>query len=241
MLLWQGRRVRAEVPRLPEPAGEREGVAGDGPPLRLLIVGDSAAAGVGAATQAEALSGGLISALQDAFQVHWKLIATTGHTTANALEDLLAIDAEPYDVIITSLGVNDVTEQHSLRQWRAAQVALLAMLQSRFEARHIFVCGLPPMHRFPALPQPLRWYIGARAKQFDSALQALAEATPRCEFVPLNFFNGIGTEAMASDGFHPGPAIYRQWADEIARRIKAQRQLVLATLRQSAVGNIADA
>lgn len=222
LLLWQGRQTRAKVPRLPEPSGERSGVIGVGSPLRVLIVGDSAAAGVGAVTQAEALSGGLVSALQDSFQLHWKLIATTGHTTANALEDLQAIDEEPFDVIITSLGVNDVTEQHSLRKWWTAQTDLLAMLQSRFEARHIFVCGLPPMHRFPALPQPLRWYIGARAKQFDSALQALTEATPRCEFVPLNFFSGIGTEAMASDGFHPGPAIYRQWADEIARRIRMQ-------------------
>lgn len=222
LLFWQGRKVRAEVPRLPEPLGERSGVVGSGPLLHLLILGDSAAAGVGAATQAEALSGGLIGGLSDEFQLHWKLIATTGHTTANAMEDLNAISAEPYDVIITSLGVNDVTARHSLRQWRSAQVTLLSMLQSRFEARHIFVCGLPPMHRFPALPQPLRWYIGARAKQFDSALQALTEATPHCEFVPLNFFSGIGTEAMASDGFHPGPAIYRQWADEIAGRIRSQ-------------------
>ncbi len=222
VLLWQGRQARAKVPRLPEPSGQRSGMVGTGTMLRVLIVGDSAAAGVGATTQAEALSGGLINALQDSFQLHWKLIATTGHTTANALEDLQAIGAEPYDVIITSLGVNDVTEQHSLRQWRAAQTALLALLQSRFEARHIFVCGLPPMHRFPALPQPLRWYIGARARQFDSELQALTEVTPQCEFVPLNFFSGIGTEAMASDGFHPGPAIYRQWAEEIAGRIRSQ-------------------
>jgi hypothetical protein len=32
--------------------------------------------------------------------------------------------------------------------------------------------GLPPMHRFPALPQPLRWYIGSRARDFDRALAA---------------------------------------------------------------------
>ena len=64
LLFWQGRRVRAEVPRLPEPEGERSGIAGTGAVLRVLVVGDSAAAGVGAATQAEALSGGLISSLR---------------------------------------------------------------------------------------------------------------------------------------------------------------------------------
>jgi lysophospholipase L1-like esterase len=25
--------------------------------------------------------------------------------------------------------------------------------------------------------------------------------------------------AMAADGFHPGPAVYRRWARELARRI----------------------
>jgi hypothetical protein len=30
------------------------------------------------------------------------------------------------------------------------------------------------MHRFPALPQPLRWYVGSRARDFDRALEELA-------------------------------------------------------------------
>ena len=219
LLLWQGRRVRAEVPRLPEPAGERYGAVGTGPKLKLLILGDSAAAGVGAETQAEALSGGLVQALQAAFEIHWKLVATTGHTTADALIELAAMPIEPFDVVVTSLGVNDVTSQHSIKTWRRQQIDLIAALQSHFDAGQIYLSGLPPMHRFPALPQPLRWYVGSRAKQFDRELEKFAQEVPHCEFVPLNF-SGLGTDAMASDGFHPGPAIYQQWANELARRIR---------------------
>jgi hypothetical protein len=36
--------------------------------------------------------------------------------------------------------------------------------------------GLPPMHRFPALPQPLRWYVGSRARDFNRVLAELAGA-----------------------------------------------------------------
>ena len=54
VLLAQGHYVRRVTPRLPEPEGLRQGVEGSGPPLRLLILGDSSAAGVGVATQAEA-------------------------------------------------------------------------------------------------------------------------------------------------------------------------------------------
>src|SRR5689334_20066239 len=63
LLALQGRRVRRVTPRLPEPPGPRAGLAGDGPPLRLLILGDSSAAGVGAPSQDEALSGRLVSEL----------------------------------------------------------------------------------------------------------------------------------------------------------------------------------
>ncbi len=49
LLLWQGRHVRRVTPRLPEAAGPRAGTTGHGPPLRLLVLGDSAAAGVGVA------------------------------------------------------------------------------------------------------------------------------------------------------------------------------------------------
>ena len=60
VLLWQGARVRATALRLPEAAGER---LQSGGALRLLIVGDSSAAGVGAAHQDEALAGCLARTL----------------------------------------------------------------------------------------------------------------------------------------------------------------------------------
>ncbi|NIP82235.1 MAG: SGNH/GDSL hydrolase family protein, partial [Gemmatimonadetes bacterium] len=52
ILVAQGLFVRWRTTRLPEPPGDREGVTGAGPPLRLLVAGDSAAAGVGASTLA---------------------------------------------------------------------------------------------------------------------------------------------------------------------------------------------
>ena len=59
LLFAQGVYVRRVTPRLPEAPGERSGVSGGGPALKLLILGDSAAAGVGASSQATALAGRL--------------------------------------------------------------------------------------------------------------------------------------------------------------------------------------
>lgn len=222
VLLAQGRRVRRTVAVLPEPNGAREGAAGSGPPLRLLIVGDSAAAGVGAPTQDEALAGCLVAGLAETFELKWKLIAFTGATTTDILQHLTQTPAEAFDVVVTSLGVNDVTGKRSLGDWRRQQKQLIALLENKFGARHILLSGLPPMHRFPALPQPLRWYVGRRAGDFNHALAQLAAGQTRCEFVKLGYAM-MDPKAMAADGFHPGPPIYDVWATELVRRIAARR------------------
>ena len=67
LLLLQGRHVRRVTPTLPEPPGDRRGITGTGPELRLLILGDSAPADVGASHQSEALLGQLVSALAHEF------------------------------------------------------------------------------------------------------------------------------------------------------------------------------
>jgi hypothetical protein len=78
-LLWlEGKYVRHVTPQLPEPPGAREGTTGQGPLLRLLIAGDSAAAGVGAASQDDALSGRLVERLRPHFTVEWRLLAING-------------------------------------------------------------------------------------------------------------------------------------------------------------------
>ena len=218
VLLAQGRHVRRTTPLLAEPEGAREGDAGSGPLLRLLVVGDSAAAGVGARTQEEALSGQLAVSLAPTFRLRWKLLAFTGATTADMLDRLQGLPAEPFDVVVTSLGVNDVTGRVSLAEWHRAQQELIAVLQSRFGVRHLLLSGLPPMHRFPALPQPLRWYVGSRARDFNRVLASVAASRPGCEFLALGH-EMMDASAMAADGFHPGPPIYAFWAREAARRI----------------------
>ena len=121
-------------------------------------------------------------------------------------------------MVVTSLGVNDVTGRVSLAAWRRAQRELIAVLQARFGACHLLLSGLPPMHRFPALPQPLRWYVGSRARDFNRALARVAASRPGCEFLALVhvmmdpsaifFFNDTATTE-----------IYTLWAREAARRI----------------------
>ena len=217
LLLLQGHHVRRVTPRLPEPAGPRSGRAGDGGPLRLLVAGDSAAAGVGAATQDEALAGRLVAELSAHRALDWRLEARTGYTTADAHAHLAALPEDRFDVVVLSLGVNDVTRGIGRAGWLAHQSALAELLQARFGPRALLFTALPPMHLFPALPQPLRWYLGARARDFNAALADWLPRHQGCHLVAPDFQPDPGH--IASDGFHPGPAAYRAWATRVAHDI----------------------
>ena len=219
----QGRRVRRVTARLPEPPGPRAGVRGDGPALRLLLLGDSAAAGVGAASQDEALSGRLVGELAPTFRVSWMVVARTGATTAGTARHLSRRPAEEcgaVDVAVLSLGGNDVMGRRPLDRWLADVGEVAALLRARFAAQHILLSGLPPIHLFTALPQPLRWYLGATARRFDRAFAAWAAGQPDCEHVPLELTDGAGL--LATDGLHPGAPLYHRWGVELARRIRAR-------------------
>lgn len=217
VLLAQGAYVRRVTPRLTEPTGPRDGTTGTGKPLRLLITGDSAAAGVGVQTQTDALTGQLTKTLATDFHVIWKLIARSGWTTGELIEHLKILPDTPFDVVVTSLGVNDVLTGKAPKAWRQSQVELINLLREKFGAPQIILTHTPPMHSFPALPQPLRWFLGQGAHRLNRELATLVTQFSGCQ--ALAFEMPLARELMASDGFHPGAAGYALWAEQVAARI----------------------
>lgn len=217
ILLAQGAVVRARALRLPEPPGPRAGTAGDGPPLRLLIAGDSSAAGVGCDHQGDALSGQLVARLAEHYSVTWRLEAATGATTADTITRLANLPPEPFDAAVIALGVNDTARMLPLARWEADIRTLHALLQSRFGIARTLWSGVPPMGRFPLLPQPLRATLGALAARNDASLARLASATPGLEHLPLDL--PLTAELMAKDGYHPNAAACALWADRLAARL----------------------
>lgn len=219
LLIWQGRRVRATALRLPEAAGQR---AADGGALRLLIVGDSSAAGVGAAHQDEALAGCLARALATRLgePVGWQLVATSGHRSAQALAALQGSDLSRADVLITALGVNDVVDQIRPGEALSALDGIEAHARRAAGVRLSLHCAAPPMQSFPLLPQPLRWFFGQQAAQFNAALAAQVRGQAGRHVVHLpEAMQRNAAALMAVDGFHPGPRGYALWAEALADQI----------------------
>ena len=219
LIVPQGIWTNLRVPKMPEASGARRGSAGDGPRLRLLIVGDSAAAGVGVSRQDDALLGQVVSRLEGRFRVDFELQARTGFTTSDILRRLDDMASQRFDVVLTSLGVNDVLGLTSRATWLARQARLRRLLRDKFAARLMILSGLPPMHSFPALPQPLRWHLGSRATEFNDDLAAAVADEPDTRLINLRF--EADAAMMAADGFHPGAPIYAEWAERAVHYIHA--------------------
>ena len=252
--LYQGRRIKRDTIRLPEPHGERHGhlqlnqaintlsanTQKDGvrKMLNIMVVGDSAAAGVGSQTQQEALVGKLIPALQQQSAIHtqfdeltWSLQATTGHTSFDILRRLyiLPTPSQAVDVMVLSVGVNDTTANVSARKWQQQIEDIIAIAQRKFGVRELIFSSLPPMAQMPAIPTPLNNFIGAKASTLDSILQQVCTEHDSVTYMETDFprmieehFNGkpIDIAVMfASDGFHPSSLMYGYWAQQLSELI----------------------
>ena len=220
-LVIQGNRVKKNTLRLPEPEGAREGQTGTGNKLSLLILGDSAAAGVGVEHQDDALLGAILHELKDDFEIDWKLQAKTGDTSSKVIHALDQIEVQQYDVIVTSVGVNDVTKLMPADIWIQKQEQLYSKIQQKFSPKLIIAAGVPPMNMFPALPNSLAWLFGQYAKQMNQQLEKFVNQQVNMQWIEYDIekYRAMNLQ-MAVDGFHPSKEVYTLWGQEVAGKIR---------------------
>jgi lysophospholipase L1-like esterase len=166
----------------------------------------------------EAITGQLALALAAGLgrRVHWQARGRNGITAAEALVHLLPdLPQQQVDVVAIAFGVNDTTAFRNAGRWSEDLLALWQAVRERCSPRLIILCGVPPVGRFPALPQPLRWVLGLKADALDTATRELAAALPATLYVPVAV-EPSRADLMAHDGYHPSAAGCAVWARVIA-------------------------
>lgn len=192
--------------------------ASDAPPLRLVVLGDSTAAGIGVDDPADAYPAVLARRLA----ATGRRVELTAFGVAGArVEDVAtkqapaAAAAEP-DLVFVGIGANDVTHLTSLGEVRDDMDRVLQILR---EAGASVVVAGPPDMRVPVWHQPLRQLSYLRGIQVADAIEQVA-SEQGVGFVDLAeeagpFFEADPEAHFSTDGFHPGPLGYRRWADAI--------------------------
>jgi lysophospholipase L1-like esterase len=217
-VVWQAVRTRRSAPRLPAASGPRHGVVTHAdPPLRLLVIGESSAVGVGVCTHEQALAPQMASQLASMLgrTVQWRVV---GHIGATARSIGAVIASKPglqADVIVLAIGANDAMCVRSPWRWHCDLDLLLDRL--RRIAPLIALSPVPPFWQFGALPLSLRAVLGAQAFLLDRVAREIARRGPGCLYVPVPF--GDHRELLSTDRFHPSAAGYLSWATHMARAL----------------------
>lgn len=219
LLVWQGKHTRRTTPRLPEAGGEPHGQYGEGKPaLRLLVIGESTAAGVGVAHHQAGLASQLARQLyqQSQHPIAWHSHGINGIRLQALLDDLKTAELPDTDITLLSMGVNDTTGLTPRRRYREQLLTLAARLP-----KPLYLLSVPPMHRFTALPSPLRQLLGWRARQLDAIQQQLARERPD-DFIHLAYPTMNDPALLAEDGYHPGARGYQAMATALAPALTAR-------------------
>ena len=150
-------------------------------------------------------------------RIEWALRARTGLTTRGVHR--LLVETAPFaaDVAVVITGVNDVIDQVTTRRAVGDRAALADWLLGTAGVRHVVFAPLPPVHRFPLLPEPLRRVMGADARRHDAALARWAAT--RSDVSHAAFALDLDAAGMASDGFHPGEPVYRACGEALAAHV----------------------
>jgi lysophospholipase L1-like esterase len=231
LLVWQGQRTRRTTPRLPEASGEQHGQYGDGEPARrLLVIGESTAAGVGVQHHQDGLASQLARRLQQQslHTISWHSHGINGIRLQALLENLKTAELPDADVTLLSMGVNDTTGLTPRRRYREQLLTLAARLP-----KPLYLLSVPPMHRFTALPSPLRQLLGWRARQLDAVQQQLAQERPD-DFIYLSYPPMDDPALLAEDGYHPSIKGYQAMATALAPAMAAR--LLTSKETQGGVG-----
>lgn len=215
------RRLFSTVPVLPEATGDTgHTLTGAQPVLRLAVLGDSSAAGVGAATHEDALAGQLAITLAGLTgrAVSWRAIAESGATTSRVGAELsrgLTVPLERWrpEVVVIAVGVNDLLRWRSLAAWRADLTELFGQVRRYAPNAVVVASGLPPVDQFPLLPALIRLVAGYQVRRMDRVLAEVAAQTGN-HHAPL--FGASNESWFAVDGFHPAPTGYRAWSRILA-------------------------
>ena len=213
VLYAQGKRLRRDTPILPPAAPPWHGTHPGPDPLRLLLLGDSTIAGVGATTQQQGLAGNLGRELGERLGrgVEWRAVGESGATARDLLERFVdEAVSEPFDLAFVSVGANDALGLRSRAVFGRDIRSLVSRLRQASPECTILVSSLPAFFRFELLPNPLKRNLYRHSRSLEAEARRVVGATGNAHMSPPPppYSEGF----FASDLFHPSEAGYRDWA-----------------------------
>ena len=203
--------LRADGVYLPDGTGPQAAVSADARLLRLAVLGDSSAAGVGAEVPAH-LPGVLVArglAEESERPVRLDTYAVSGSASRDLAPQVELALANTPDVVLVLIGANDVTKQ--VPPQTAAALLGEAVGRLRAEGVAVVVGTCPDLGAVRPIPQPLRgvartWSLTLARMQRIAVQRAGGRAVPLADLLASEFL--ARADFFSPDQFHPSDAGY---------------------------------
>ncbi|WP_336501148.1 SGNH/GDSL hydrolase family protein [Microbacterium paraoxydans] len=206
----------------------------DGEPLDLLVLGDSLAAGLGAARRKETLGARLAKAVARRLgrPVRLRTAAVVGSESRDLAGQLsrLPVDYRP-EVAVIVVGGNDVT--HRLPPAESARHLREAISRLHALGARVVVGTCPDLGALRAVPQPLRRIASGLSRRLAD-VQAEAAGREGAETVDLRravgpMFFDEPEEMFSLDRFHPSALGYRRTAEALLPAVERAASAALSS------------
>lgn len=207
-LIYKAAQVRSQYPT--PPAVSNELTLGKSN-KKILILGESTAAGVGAAETKNTLAQQLHLLLEQQYE-----ITNLGKNGIRAKELLpcfrkkIPAYAEPLAGIFLYIGANDCFKLTQPESYREALEKVIAELELLLQPDWIYLADIPPVHLFPAFPPVLRSFLREQRDFLQCQMQALAHSNPKLVFEPIRL--DLNPAFFCEDRIHPSPLGYAEIA-----------------------------
>jgi lysophospholipase L1-like esterase len=198
------------------------------PPLRMVLLGDSSALGVGVDTVEDTVGGHLARMLAEAgANVALSTVAVSGARCADLATQVARaqLGTRP-DLAVILVGTNDAT--HLVRPGEAAASLATAVRRLRDAGTAVVVGTCPDLGALRAVAPPLRQIVGWYGRRMARAQTSAARAAGASV---VNLANQVGPVFRADpgmlchDGFHPSADGYRVMAYALFPELAAAAHL----------------
>lgn len=226
LLFLQGQYTRKKVGLLPDAGGEKTGTSGQSEvSVKLLVIGESTVAGLGARTHELAMTGQFAKRLASRIdrKVEWTVIGKNGVTARRTIDELVPQmpDVE-FDYILLGIGGNDVMKLSSPKKWRRDMIELLGILRDRNPNAVIFISNCPMIKYSPVMPHPIKFLLWELSKLHNANIKEFTAGMDRVHYFPQPI--DVDVSNFFADGIHPSEQGYSDWADAMLRHFDTQHK-----------------
>ncbi|WP_432979961.1 SGNH/GDSL hydrolase family protein [Dactylosporangium sp. CA-233914] len=228
LVLGQALLARKTIPQVISPPPRADGVFGahfDGEPVRLVVLGDSSAAGYGAEGPSETFAAAVAAGLAEQLRrpVRMRCLAVVGAESKGLPPQVEVALRQRPDIAVISIGGNDVTHRVSIPT--AVRHLVRAVRTLRQAGIEVVVGTCPDLGTIRPIQPPLRWLARRWSRQMATA-QTIAVVEAGGRTVSLGdllgeLFYAEPDRMFSFDRFHPSGAGYLAAAQAVLPTVVA--------------------